>query len=449
MPKHSSSAAGRRPAVAQLLARTAGTPTSTRRTRARPVRGLFLNVATNGLAVLETLGLRERLLTDGHRAGRMVMWSRPARSSARCPTVRRASPSAAASSCGAASCTRCCARGPSGGVPTTYGARLVSIDQDATACAPRSRTGPSRRGPARRRRRHRLPDAPSSTRPPEPAYSGLVGSAASRGARSGADARDAALRLRRPLVLRLPRARRRHHLLVRQRHGARPGREGHARRPARRCTPTTRSRPADPAATTDELRPYPIDDLVGCRAGAAGGRRGRGRVHATSPSAGRGVARARGRGGPRRCPREPDPRPRSPPTRPHVAAHRAVVKYARPSTRRSDHQEPPRRGDPDAMMPMFLRRQPNDTRNDWLYNHAIPGFCSDRHATLGWVDAIRTLRPPGLASRPRRHRPGRPVGAMPSSRSTPTPGPWESLWVYDHFHTTPCRPRRRRTRRGR
>ena len=28
-------------------------------------------------------------------------------------------------------------------------------------------------------------------------------------------------------------------------------------------------------------------------------------------------------------------------------------------------------------------------------------------------------------------------------------GPWESLWVYDHFHTTPPRPPRRRTRPGR
>lgn len=38
-------------------------------------RGLFLNLATNGLAVLDELGLRDRLLTDGHRCPRMVMWS--------------------------------------------------------------------------------------------------------------------------------------------------------------------------------------------------------------------------------------------------------------------------------------------------------------------------------------------------------------------------------------
>ena len=25
----------------------------------------------------------------------------------------------------------------------------------------------------------------------------------------------------------------------------------------------------------------------------------------------------------------------------------------------------------DAMMPMFLRRAADDTRNDWLYNHTV------------------------------------------------------------------------------
>ena len=40
-----------------------------------PYEGLFLNVATNGLAVLDELGLRERLVADGHRAPLMVMRS--------------------------------------------------------------------------------------------------------------------------------------------------------------------------------------------------------------------------------------------------------------------------------------------------------------------------------------------------------------------------------------
>lgn len=37
--------------------------------------GAFLNVAANGLDVLEQLGLRDPLVADGHRAGRMVMLS--------------------------------------------------------------------------------------------------------------------------------------------------------------------------------------------------------------------------------------------------------------------------------------------------------------------------------------------------------------------------------------
>jgi len=37
--------------------------------------GLFLNVATNGLAVLGDLGLRERVLADAHACPHMVMWS--------------------------------------------------------------------------------------------------------------------------------------------------------------------------------------------------------------------------------------------------------------------------------------------------------------------------------------------------------------------------------------
>jgi 2-polyprenyl-6-methoxyphenol hydroxylase-like FAD-dependent oxidoreductase len=37
--------------------------------------GAFLNVATNGLTVLEALGLREQLLADAHPAPHMIMWS--------------------------------------------------------------------------------------------------------------------------------------------------------------------------------------------------------------------------------------------------------------------------------------------------------------------------------------------------------------------------------------
>lgn len=40
-----------------------------------PYGGLFLNVATNGLAVLDELGLRDRLVSDGHLSPHLVMLS--------------------------------------------------------------------------------------------------------------------------------------------------------------------------------------------------------------------------------------------------------------------------------------------------------------------------------------------------------------------------------------
>lgn len=45
------------------------------RTAIEPDGGLFLNVATNGLAVLEDLGLRQQLLADAHRCPYMEMYS--------------------------------------------------------------------------------------------------------------------------------------------------------------------------------------------------------------------------------------------------------------------------------------------------------------------------------------------------------------------------------------
>jgi 2-polyprenyl-6-methoxyphenol hydroxylase-like FAD-dependent oxidoreductase len=59
--------------------------------------GLFLNVATNGLAVHDDLGLSERVLADVHRCPHMVMWSGrggrlgqvPQRSGRRVRPVRR------------------------------------------------------------------------------------------------------------------------------------------------------------------------------------------------------------------------------------------------------------------------------------------------------------------------------------------------------------------------
>lgn len=64
------------PAVAQLLTQVGWeAPVFEARPAPDPYEGLFLNVAVNGQRVLETLGVRERLLRDAHPAPRMVMWS--------------------------------------------------------------------------------------------------------------------------------------------------------------------------------------------------------------------------------------------------------------------------------------------------------------------------------------------------------------------------------------
>jgi len=64
------------PAVAQLLTQVGWeAPVFEARSAPDPYGGLFLNVAVNGQRVLESLGVRERLLSDAHPASRMVMWS--------------------------------------------------------------------------------------------------------------------------------------------------------------------------------------------------------------------------------------------------------------------------------------------------------------------------------------------------------------------------------------
>ena len=145
-----------------------------------------------------------------------------------------------------------------------------------------------------------------------------------------------------------------------------------------RCTPTTPSRCRRSSRRTD--------------------RRARGRTRSTTWSAsGTGAAAASSRwatpctpparapGRVRRSPwrtrspsRSPARRarrspPRSRPTRRHGShAPSAVVKYAR-AINAQKRVTTSRLGIAirDAMMPMFLRKAADDTRNDWLYNHTV------------------------------------------------------------------------------
>ena len=316
------------PAAAQLLARD-GWDAHVYEAHAEPdpYAGLFLNVATNGLAVLETLGLRDRLLTDGHRAGRMVMWSRTGKELGTVPNGPAREPERGSVIVRRSWLHQVLREGSdAAGVPTTYGARLVSIDQDAHGVRATFADGTVAEGDllvgadgiGSPTRRHIDPDAPEPD-----VQRARRGRRLRAGARPGADARDPALRLRRPLVLRLPRARRRHHLLVRQRHGTRPGRDRDAGRPARAALRRPVPRPADPRG--DHRRAPSVPDRRPRRGAAVeprAGRRPRGRRarHQPERRAG-GVARAGGRGRPGRAlPRAVDRSPtRSPPTSPHAS----------------------------------------------------------------------------------------------------------------------------------
>ena len=372
------------PAAAQLLARD-GWDTHVYEAHAEPdpYAGLFLNVATNGLAVLETLGLRERLLdrrpprrADGHvepdRQGARHGAQRPgARARAR---QRHRAPQLAAP--GAARGVR------RGGVPTTYGARL-RVDRPGRPRRARHVRG---RDASRRETSSSAPTASAPRRgahidpiAPEPTYSGLVG--------VGGFARVPGLEPTPETQHFVFGARSFFGYLVRADGTtywfanvtrSRPGRDRSTAGPTCAALHSDDPYPVPQilAATTDELRPYPIDDLVGVP------RWSRGRVvalgdavHATSPSAGQGASLALEDAAVlARTLRDEASLPEA------FAAYQAarqprtdaVVKYAR-AINAQKRVTTSRVGVAirDAMMPMFLRRAANDTRNDWLYNHTV------------------------------------------------------------------------------
>ncbi|MDQ0372781.1 FAD-dependent monooxygenase [Cellulomonas humilata] len=369
------------PAAAQLLTRD-GWDAHVYEAHAEPdpYAGLFLNVATNGLAVLETLGLRKRLLTDGHRAGRMVMWSRTGKELGTVPNGPAREPERGSVIVRRSWLHQVLREGSdAAGVPTTYGARLVSIDQDEHGVRATFADGAVAEGDllvgadgiGSPTRRHIDPDAP------EPTYSGLVG--------VGGFARVPGLE---------PTPETQHFVFgARSFFGYLVRADGttywfaNVTAPDRDATVTLDDLRAlhsdDPypvpqilAATSDELRPYPIDDLVGVRQWSRGRAVAVGdAVHATSPSAGQGASLALEDAAVlARALREQSSfsdafasyqSARQPRTD-------AVVKYAR-AINAQKRVTKSRVGVAirDAMMPMFLRRAADDTRNDWLYNHTV------------------------------------------------------------------------------
>ncbi len=377
------------PAVAMFLRRI-GWDVTVFEARAEPAayEGLFLNVATNGLAVLDSLGLRERLITDGHRAGRMIMLNGagkvlgavpngPAREPERGGVVVRRSWLHEVIRDGA----------EAAGVPVVSGARLEAVEEHPNGLRARFADGRIEDGdlligadgvgsPTRR-----LIDPGA----PEPVYSGLVG--------LGGFARVEGLEPTPETQYFVFGRRSFFGYLVRSDGTAywfanvtapepdRGSLDGVADATWRALLQELHADDPFPVPqilhqSTGALRGYPIYDLVGVR------RWSRDRlvavgdaVHATSPSAGQGASLALEDAVTlARCLRdEPS----------HAAAFAAyqrirqpradaIVSYARKINARK-RVTTSRLGIAirDAMMPMFLRRAAEDTRNDWLYNHTV------------------------------------------------------------------------------
>ena len=353
-----------------------------------PFDGLFLNVATNGLAVLAELGIRDRLLTDGHRASRMVMRSGTGHELGAVPNGPAGDPER-----GSVIVRRgwlhqvIREQALAAGVPFTFGARLVSIDESATGVRATFADGRVAEGDiligadgiGSPTRRWIDPAAP------QPRYSGLVG--------TGGYARVEGLTPTPDTQYFVFGARSFFGYLVRadgtvywfaNMTAPQPERGSLRDVPSAEWLAKLRDLHSDDPSpvpqildgVTGEVGAYPIFDLVGVphwsrgRVVAIGDA-----VHATSPSAGQGASLALEdaitlakclRDLPDRAAafaeyqRERQPRAD------------AVVTYAR----RIDSQKRVTKSRVgiairDWMMPKFLKGAADDTRNDWLYNHAI------------------------------------------------------------------------------
>ncbi|MHA7271541.1 FAD-dependent monooxygenase [Arthrobacter sp. HLT1-20] len=377
------------PAVAQFLQR-AGWESEIFEANAAPdsYSGLFLNVATNGLAVLEHLTLRDQVVSDGHRAPHMVMWSSTGRELGTVPNGPAGDPER-----GSVVVKRIrlhqvlCDAAVATGIPITFGARLTKIEEApdgvrATFSDGRVAVGDILIG---------ADGVGSLTRrwidfaAPAPEYSGLVG--------LGGFAHVPGLKYTPDTQHMVFGARSFFGYLVREDGTAywfanithpEPARGSLRDIPSAAWLAELRNLHSDDpypvpqilARTESDLAGYPIYDLTHVphwsrgRVVAIGDA-----VHATSPSAGQGASLALEDAITlAKCLRDlPD----------HTTAFteyqrlrqpraEEIVRYARSINKRKRVTKS-RLGITirDAMMPMFLRKAAADTRNDYLYNHTI------------------------------------------------------------------------------
>jgi 2-polyprenyl-6-methoxyphenol hydroxylase-like FAD-dependent oxidoreductase len=96
--------------------------------------GSFLNVATNGLTVLEALGLREHLLSDAHPAPHMIMWSGTGKRLGSVPNGPAGDPARGSAVVRRGWLHQVLREGAENrGIPIRFGARLTGITADPAA----------------------------------------------------------------------------------------------------------------------------------------------------------------------------------------------------------------------------------------------------------------------------------------------------------------------------
>ena len=350
--------------------------------------GAFLNVATNGLTVLDALGLREDLLGDAHPAPHMIMWSSTGKQLGSVPNGPAGDPARGSAVVRRGWLHRVLREGAENrGIPIRFGARLTDITAEpdlvhATFADGRKASADiliGCDGIGSPTRTHIDAQAPN------PQYSGLVG--------LGGFARVAGLS---------PTPATQHFVFGRRSFfGYLVRADGTVYWFANITAPEpSRGSLRDVSATEwlDRLRdlhqddPYPVPQILDGHDGDLGAypiydlsgvpHWSRGRVvavgdavHATSPSAGQGASLALEDAQTLAiCLHEEADHEAAFASYQAVRQPRAdkVVDYARKiNSQKRVSKSRVAVAIRDAMLPLFLRRAANDRSNDWLYNYRV------------------------------------------------------------------------------
>ena len=350
--------------------------------------GSFLNVATNGLTVLDALGLREHLLSDAHPAPHMIMWSSTGKQLGSVPNGPAGDPARGSAVVRRGWLHRVLREGAEDrGIPIRFGARLTGITTESDAVHATFADG-----------REESADiligcdgigSPTRThidaRAPKPRYSGLVG--------LGGFAR----------VIGLPPTPATQHFVFGRRSffGYLVRADGTVYWFANITAPEPPRgslRDVSAAEWLDRLHglhqddPYPVPQIIDSHHGDLGAypiydlsgvpRWSRGRVvavgdavHATSPSAGQGASLAlEDAQALAMCLRDEADHETAFARYQAMRQPRAdkVVEYARKiNSQKRVSKSRVGVAIRDAMLPLFLKRAANDRSNDWLYNYRL------------------------------------------------------------------------------